>query len=54
MHQFLRVASCPIAGHHREEPGSIILLALLLQLLMGNDEVPSSVSAGGNGVFQAD
>lgn len=33
------VTSCPVAWHHRKEPGSI-LLPLSLQIVIGTDEVP--------------
>ncbi|XP_068788224.1 uncharacterized protein [Struthio camelus] len=41
--QFLPIASCPVAGHHGEEAG-LILLTLPLQILIHVDEITSQSS----------
>ena len=42
MFQFVPIASGPVTGHHRAEPGSIYL-APLLQVLINTDEIPLSL-----------
>ncbi|KAJ7411198.1 hypothetical protein WISP_103707 [Willisornis vidua] len=43
VHPYLAIASCAIAGHHREDPGSI-LLTPSLQILIDIDVVSSHLS----------
>jgi len=42
MFQFVAMASCPVAGHHWKEPGSVTFTPSL-QVFIHIDEIPSSL-----------